>query len=101
MLLESAFYKIKQIIVRPKKRLSLQKHFHRNEHWIVVSGSAVVQVGEREFVLNRNESTYIPMGSVHRLSNEGKIDLVIIEAQVGEYLGEDDIVRIDDDYRRA
>ena len=101
VLLEGAFYKIKQIIVRPKKRLSLQKHFHRNEHWIVVSGSAVVQVGEREFVLNRNESTYIPMGSVHRLSNEGKIDLVIIEAQVGEYLGEDDIVRIDDDYHRA
>lgn len=101
VLLESAFYKIKQIIVRPKKRLSLQKHFHRNEHWIVVSGSAVVRVDEREFVLNRNESTYIPMGSVHRLSNEGKIDLVIIEAQVGEYLGEDDIVRIDDDYHRA
>ena len=101
VLLESAFYKIKKIVVRPKKRLSLQKHFHRNEHWIVVSGSAVVQVNEREFVLNRNESTYIPMGSVHRLSNEGKIDLVIIEAQVGEYLGEDDIVRIDDDYRRA
>ena len=101
VLLEGAFYKIKQIIVKPQKRLSLQKHFHRNEHWIVVRGSAVVRVNEREFVLNRNESTYIPMGSVHRLSNEGKIDLVIIEAQVGEYLGEDDIVRIDDDYHRA
>ena len=101
VLLESAFYKIKKIIVRPKNRLSLQKHFHRNEHWIVVSGSAVVQVNEREFVLNRNESTYIPMGSVHRLSNECKIDLVIIEAQVGEYLGEDDIVRLSDDYRRV
>ncbi len=100
VLLEGAFYKIKQIVVKPKKRLSLQKHFHRNEHWIVVSGSAVVQINEHEFVLNRNESTYIPMGSVHRLSNEGKIDLVIIEAQVGEYLGEDDIVRIEDDYRR-
>ena len=61
----------------------------------------MVRVNEREFTLNRNESTYIPMGSVHRLSNEGKIDLVIIEAQVGEYLGEDDIVRIDDDYHRA
>ncbi|MGX3010919.1 mannose-1-phosphate guanylyltransferase/mannose-6-phosphate isomerase [Helicobacter sp. 23-1044] len=100
VLLESAFYKIKKIVVRPKKRLSLQKHFHRNEHWIVVSGSAVVSVNGEEFVLNRNESTYIPMGSVHRLSNEGKIDLVIIEAQVGEYLGEDDIVRIDDDFNR-
>lgn len=101
VLLEGTFYKIKQIVVKPKKRLSLQKHFHRNEHWIIVSGSAVVQINEKEFVLNRNESTYIPMGSVHRLSNEGKIDLVIIEAQVGEYLGEDDIVRIEDDYRRA
>lgn len=101
VLLEGAFYKIKQIIVKPQKRLSLQKHFHRNEHWIVVRGSAVVRVNEREFVLNRNESTYIPMGSVHRLSNEGKIDLVIIEAQVGEYLGEDDIVRIDDDFYRS
>ena len=100
VLLEGAFYKIKQIIVKPQKRLSLQKHFHRNEHWIVVRGSAVVRVNEREFTLNRNESTYIPMGSIHRLSNEGKIDLVIIEAQVGEYLGEDDIVRIDDDYFR-
>lgn len=101
VLLESAHYKLKQIIVKPKKRLSLQKHFHRNEHWIVVSGSALVQVDSREFVLNPNESTYIPSGSVHRLSNEGKIPLVIIEAQVGEYLGEDDIVRLEDDYRRA
>lgn len=100
VLLEGAFYKIKQIIVKPQKRLSLQKHFHRNEHWIVVSGSAVVSVDGKEFMLRTNESTYIPMGSVHRLSNEGKIDLVIIEAQVGEYLGEDDIVRIEDDFYR-
>lgn len=101
VLLEGANYKIKQIIVKQKKRLSLQKHFHRNEHWIVVSGSAVVSVDGEEFMLRTNESTYIPMGSVHRLSNEGKIPLVIIEVQVGEYLGEDDIVRIDDDFYRG
>lgn len=100
VLLESEFYKIKQIIVRPKKRLSLQKHFHRNEHWIVVRGSAVVNLDCKEFILRTNESTYIPMGSTHRLSNEGKIELVIIEVQVGEYLGEDDIVRLDDDFNR-
>lgn len=100
VLLESEFYKIKQIIVRPKKRLSLQKHFHRNEHWIVVRGSAVVNLDGKEFILRTNESTYIPMGSTHRLSNEGKIELVIIEVQVGEYLGEDDIVRLDDDFNR-
>lgn len=100
VLLESEFYKIKQIIVQPKKRLSLQKHFHRNEHWIVVRGSAVVNLDNKEFILRTNESTYIPMGSIHRLSNEGKIELVIIEVQVGEYLGEDDIIRFDDDYNR-
>lgn len=100
VLLEGEFYKIKQIIVAPKKRLSLQKHFHRNEHWVVVRGSAVVNVDGKEFILRTNESTYIPMGSVHRLSNEGKIELVIIEVQVGEYLGEDDIVRLDDDFHR-
>lgn len=100
VLLEGANYKIKQIIVQAKKRLSLQKHFHRNEHWIVVSGSAIVSVDGNEFMLRTNESTYIPMGSVHRLSNEGKIPLVIIEVQVGEYLGEDDIVRLNDDFYR-
>jgi mannose-1-phosphate guanylyltransferase len=78
----------------------LQKHFHRNEHWIVVSGSATVIVNDERFVLNPNESTYIKAGQVHRLSNEGMLPLVIIEAQVGEYTGEDDIVRLDDDYHR-
>lgn len=93
-------YKIKRIVVKPQKRLSLQKHFHRNEHWIVVSGTATVTVGDNTFLVRPNESTYIKMGELHRLENTGKIDLVLIEAQVGEYTGEDDIVRIDDDFKR-
>ncbi len=93
-------YKIKRIVVKPGKRLSLQKHYHRNEHWIVVSGTATVTVGEETKLICPNESTYIKMGEVHRLSNEGKIPVVLIEAQVGEYTGEDDIVRLDDDFKR-
>jgi mannose-1-phosphate guanylyltransferase len=93
-------YKIKRIVVKPGKRLSLQKHFHRNEHWIVVSGTATVTVGDKTKLIRPNESTYIKMGEVHRLSNEGIIPVVLIEAQVGEYTGEDDIVRIDDDFHR-
>lgn len=93
-------YKIKRIVVHSGKRLSLQKHFYRNEHWIVVNGTATVTVGEKTFLVRSNESTYIKMGEIHRLENTGKIDLVLIEAQVGEYTGEDDIVRIDDDHGR-
>jgi len=93
-------YKIKKIMVRPGSRLSLQKHYHRNEHWIVVSGTAVVTVGDQEKLVRPNESTYIPMGEVHRLNNPGKVNLVLIEVQVGEYLGEDDIVRLQDDFHR-
>ena len=93
-------YKIKIIVVKPGKRLSLQKHFHRSEHWIVLSGTARVTVDGESRLVRPNESTYIPIGSKHRLENEGKIDLVIIEAQVGEYTGEDDIVRFDDDFKR-
>jgi len=93
-------YKIKRIEVKPGKRLSLQKHYHRNEHWIVVSGTATVRVGDKTELIRPNESTYIKMGELHRLSNEGKIPVVLIEAQVGEYTGEDDIVRIDDDFQR-
>ncbi len=100
ILLESHFYKIKQIVVKPKSRLSLQKHFHRNEHWVIVSGSALIQIGEHQKLLKANQSTYIPMGEVHRLENPGKIPLVVIEIQMGEYLGEDDIVRFEDDYQR-
>ena len=94
-------YKIKRIEVKPGKRLSLQKHFHRNEHWIVVSGTATVTVGNETKLVRPNESTYIKMGELHRLSNEGKIPVVLIEAQVGEYTGEDDIVRVSDDFERA
>ena len=97
---DSANFKIKRILVKPKKRLSLQKHFHRNEHWVVVSGTAVVKVGKDEMTLRANESTYIDAGVEHRLENQGNIDLILIEVQVGEYLGEDDIVRLEDDYKR-
>lgn len=93
-------YKIKRIEVKPGSRLSLQKHFHRNEHWIVVSGTATVTVGNEIRLVRPNESTYIKMGEVHRLENQGKIPVILIEAQVGEYTGEDDIVRIDDDFKR-
>ena len=97
---ESAGYKIKRIEVKPGCRLSLQKHFHRNEHWIVVSGTATVTVGNETRLVRPNESTYIKMGEIHRLENQGKIPVVLIEAQVGEYTGEDDIVRISDDFKR-
>ncbi|MHB1545895.1 MAG: mannose-1-phosphate guanylyltransferase/mannose-6-phosphate isomerase [bacterium] len=100
VLLESALYKLKKISVKPGAKLSLQKHFHRSEHWIVTSGTAVVTVGDKETLLRANESTYIPMGFIHRLENPGLIPLIIIEAQVGEYLKEDDIVRLEDDYDR-
>lgn len=101
LLEENLFYKIKKIVVKPKKRLSLQRHIHRSEHWIVVSGTALVTVGDKEFILRPNESTYIKIGDLHRLENPGIIDLVIIEAQVGEYVGEDDIIRIEDDFKRC
>jgi len=97
---DSVGYKIKRIEVQPGKRLSLQKHFHRNEHWIVVSGTATVTVGKETRLVRPNESTYIKMGEIHRLENQGKMPVVLIEAQVGEYTGEDDIVRIEDDYQR-
>ncbi|HEF3260318.1 TPA: mannose-1-phosphate guanylyltransferase/mannose-6-phosphate isomerase [Campylobacter coli] len=93
-------YKIKRIEVKPGKRLSLQKHFHRNEHWIVLSGTASVEIDGIESLVRPNESIYIRMGQKHRLSNYGKIPVVIIEVQVGEYTGEDDIVRLEDDYKR-
>ena len=93
-------YKIKKIMVRPGKRLSLQKHFHRNEHWIVVSGTATVTVEDKTYIVRENESTYIKAGEIHRLENQGKIPIILIEAQVGSYTGEDDIVRIEDDYQR-
>ncbi|MEI6306882.1 MAG: phosphomannose isomerase type II C-terminal cupin domain [Deltaproteobacteria bacterium] len=98
---ENVSYKIKRIEVKPGKRLSLQKHNHRSEHWIVVSGAAKVTCGRKEYFVNVNESTFIPIGKKHRLENPGIIPLVIIEVQNGEYLGEDDIVRLDDDFDRC
>lgn len=94
-------FQVKRIIVKPRQKLSLQMHHHRAEHWIVVHGTARVICGEREFLLAENESTYIPLGERHRLENPGTIPLEIIEVQSGSYLGEDDIVRFNDDYGRA
>lgn len=94
-------FKVKRIVVKPGARLSLQKHARRSEHWVVVEGRAVVTIGEKVITLNTNESTYIPKGEVHRLENKEKQDLILIEAQVGDYLGEDDIVRLVDDYKRV
>ncbi|AQT11147.1 mannose-1-phosphate guanylyltransferase/mannose-6-phosphate isomerase [Pseudomonas protegens] len=98
---EGPRFKIKRIMVKPNASLSLQMHHHRSEHWIVVSGMARVTNGEDEFLLNTNESTFIKPGRTHRLVNPGVIDLVMIEVQSGEYLGEDDIVRFNDIYGRA
>ncbi|WP_163096918.1 mannose-1-phosphate guanylyltransferase/mannose-6-phosphate isomerase [Acidithiobacillus ferrianus] len=98
---EGARFKIKRIFVKPGAALSLQMHHHRSEHWIVVSGTAKIVNGEEERLIRTNESTYIPAGTAHRLINPGVIDLVMIEVQSGEYLGEDDIVRFDDRYGRV
>jgi mannose-1-phosphate guanylyltransferase/mannose-6-phosphate isomerase len=100
--LESADrFQVKRIIVKPGAALSLQKHHHRAEHWIVVSGTAEVTCDDKVFLLGENQSTYIPLGSVHRLRNPGKVPLEIIEVQSGSYLGEDDIVRLEDVYGRS
>lgn len=93
-------YQVKRIVVKKGGRLSLQYHHHRAEHWIVVRGTAKVTIGDQITTLHENQSIYIPMGTPHRLENPGKIDLELIEVQTGSYLGEDDIVRIEDDYRR-
>ncbi|WP_322630136.1 mannose-1-phosphate guanylyltransferase/mannose-6-phosphate isomerase [Halothiobacillus sp.] len=94
-------FKIKRIVVKSGGRLSLQMHHHRSEHWIVVVGMARVTNGDNVFLLNNNESTFIPAGHMHRLENPGVIDLVMIEVQSGDYLGEDDIVRVEDNYGRC
>jgi mannose-1-phosphate guanylyltransferase/mannose-6-phosphate isomerase len=95
-----ARYQVKRIGVKPGAALSLQKHFHRAEHWVVVHGTAQVTRGEETLLVHENESIYLPIGCVHRLVNPGKIDLELIEVQTGSYLGEDDIVRIEDKYNR-
>jgi len=94
-------HQVKRIVVKPGGRLSLQKHHHRSEHWIVVRGAARVTVNELVKTVHENESIYIPIGAVHRLENPGKIPLELIEVQTGSYLGEDDIIRIEDDYQRS
>jgi|ERR1700722_14083742 len=93
-------HQVKRIVVKPGGRLSLQKHHHRAEHWIVVRGTARVTVNDQVKTVHENESIYIPMGAIHRLENPGKILLELIEVQTGSYLGEDDIIRIEDDYQR-
>jgi mannose-1-phosphate guanylyltransferase / mannose-6-phosphate isomerase len=93
-------YQVKRICVNPGGSLSLQKHFHRSEHWVVVRGVAEVTIGEDVKLYHENESAYVPIGAVHRLANPGKIPLELIEVQVGSYLGEDDILRLEDVYRR-
>jgi len=96
-----ARFQVKRIVVKPGGKLSLQMHYHRAEHWIVVVGTALVTVDGKETILRENESIYIPLGAVHRLENPGKVPLELIEVQTGTYLGEDDIVRLDDAYRRG
>lgn len=94
-------YQVKRIAVKPAAALSLQYHNHRSEHWVVVKGTASVTCGDRRFELRANESTYIPKKALHRLENPGSEVLELIEVQLGEYLEEDDIVRLEDQYGRA
>lgn len=98
---EGGRFKVKRIQVKPGASLSLQKHHHRAEHWVVVSGTAEITCGDKKLLLTENQSTYIPLGEVHRLANPGTIPLEIIEVQSGSYLGEDDIVRLEDTYDRT
>ena len=97
---EGERFKVKRIQVNPGASLSLQKHHHRAEHWVVVKGSAEITNGDKTILLAENQSTYIPLGEVHRLANPGTTPLEIIEVQSGSYLGEDDIVRFEDHYGR-
>lgn len=97
---EGPRYKIKRIVVNPNAKLSSQMHYHRSEHWVVVSGTAKVTIGDKEICIHENESAYVPKSAVHRLENPGKVLLEMIEVQNGEYVGEDDIVRMEDIYGR-
>ena len=97
---EGLGHKVKRITVLPHSRLSLQTHAHRSEHWVVVSGVATCTVGDREVVLHPGERVHVPLGEQHRIGNERAAALIVIEVQLGSYLGEDDIVRLEDDYGR-
>jgi mannose-1-phosphate guanylyltransferase/mannose-1-phosphate guanylyltransferase/mannose-6-phosphate isomerase len=94
-------FQVKRITVNPGAKLSLQKHFHRAEHWVVVNGTAIVTRDDEEILLRENESIFVPLGCMHRLENPGKVPLNLIEVQSGPYLGEDDIVRVEDVYHRV
>ena len=98
---EGSRWQVKRLEVNPGASLSLQMHHHRAEHWIVVKGTAKVEINDKEIILHENQSSYIPLGSKHRLSNPGKIPLKLIEVQSGSYLGEDDIERFDDEFGRT
>ncbi len=100
VLLKGERFKVKRVKVKPGKRLSLQLHHHRAEHWIVVKGTAKITIGERTFYLHENESAYVPKSTLHRIENVGKVPLEIIEIQTGEYVEEDDIIRFEDDWQR-
>jgi mannose-6-phosphate isomerase-like protein (cupin superfamily) len=100
-LLERDDHKIKEIVVKSGERLSLQKHQRRAEHWTVVSGEALVTVGDQEIPLKPGQSVDVPKGAVHRIMNPGEIPLVLVEVQMGDYFGEDDIIRLEDDYDRC
>jgi mannose-6-phosphate isomerase-like protein (cupin superfamily) len=98
---EGKRFKVKRITVKPGEKLSVQMHYHRVEHWVVVTGTALVRVGDSENLVTENESIFIPIGGVHSLENPGKVPLELIEVQTGSYLGEDDIVRFEDRYGRV
>lgn len=92
--------KVKRIIVKPKNRLSLQSHKKRSENWVILQGTAIVTLNDKEITLTANQAVYIPLEAKHRISNPGDIDVVFVEVQTGSYLGEDDIIRYEDDYHR-
>ena len=94
-------FQVKRLTVNPGAKLSVQLHYHRAEHWVVVNGTALVTRGEEQVLLRENESMFIPLGTLHRLENPGRVPLNLIEIQSGSYLGEDDIVRLDDTYGRV
>lgn len=98
--MEEENYKVKRLTVHPKSRLSLQSHRHRGEHWVVVRGPATVRIDDSTKVLESNEGCFIPQGSKHRLENPNDHDIVVVEVQYGDYFGEEDIIRYEDDYKR-
>jgi mannose-1-phosphate guanylyltransferase len=101
ILTEDIGYKVKRIIVEPNKRLSLQKHTHRSEHWVIVSGNAFVTINDNKLSLTTGDFCYIKKEDIHRLENIGSESLILIETQLGDYLGEDDIIRLSDDWNRT